>query len=427
MTNLNVIDLTGKTLNELKELEAQIVKTLNNSPVKLDGESEIITNLEAVRARIEEIETAEAEATIENGSTVKFEGDNDLYTVSQWDGKKGWAQDENGAGWYFVASQVKVVESEATAEANTQEIETAPEYWEFDNFDYKTEGEQPWDNEEEFVDKSGAWDDKETEAPQADSLQKAKQYLSKGKSDKQILSKLTGLNTSLSDAKRVLSEAKKATTKAIPRLKPRIVTNYGDVLSVQASSGHYCRPRIDGLEVYESYEVMLDGFYLKGVLKGESPTIDKDGCYLMAFVSQEVINEYIKQRGGIYKKVDSFEDAQAIASKVRDSRKGNYPSVDLTTQATALIDAKYDDQYDFICQAPEGEWRAVLEIIFEGADPVLWERRRESYDPNHRAKTAAKSAKRKARRKSRQKNGGSVYSKNQKLNGTMAGLPLAMC
>ena len=46
---------------------------------------------------------------IENGCTVKFIGETEEYEVSEWDGSRGWAGDEDGRGWYFTASQVTVV------------------------------------------------------------------------------------------------------------------------------------------------------------------------------------------------------------------------------------------------------------------------------------------------------------------------------
>ena len=49
---------------------------------------------------------------IENGCTIRFIGEVEEFEVSEWDGSKGWASDENGRGWYFVASQVEVVDCE---------------------------------------------------------------------------------------------------------------------------------------------------------------------------------------------------------------------------------------------------------------------------------------------------------------------------
>ena len=47
---------------------------------------------------------------IENGCIVRFiNGDSEQFQVSEWDGQRGWAGDEDGRGWYFTASQVVVV------------------------------------------------------------------------------------------------------------------------------------------------------------------------------------------------------------------------------------------------------------------------------------------------------------------------------
>ena len=46
---------------------------------------------------------------IENGCIVRFIGSSEEFTVSNWDGKRGWAGDEDNRGWYFTEDQVKVV------------------------------------------------------------------------------------------------------------------------------------------------------------------------------------------------------------------------------------------------------------------------------------------------------------------------------
>jgi hypothetical protein len=98
----------------------------------------------------------------------------------------------------------------------------------------------------------------------------------------------------------------------------------------------------------------------------------------------------------------------------------------LNDEAEALIDAPYAQQYDFICQAPQDKWETVLQIIFEGADPEWWANKRESYDPNWQAKASKKAQKRKKAHKAYCVNGPSVYPlKKHKLNGTTVGLELA--
>lgn len=46
---------------------------------------------------------------IENGCKIRFIGETEEFTVSQWDGRRGWAGDEDNAGWYFTEDQVIVV------------------------------------------------------------------------------------------------------------------------------------------------------------------------------------------------------------------------------------------------------------------------------------------------------------------------------
>jgi hypothetical protein len=408
---------------------------------------------------------------IDNGTIVKFEGDNDLYEVTQWDGKKGWAQDENGAGWYFVASQVTVVESEATDEANTQEIETTEAEATkkiTDDFKrhlgnlnpqkayYKEEVEflisefvmgYGQDLESTFIEisKEHKFTTKETEATEAEAT-------------KATISKLDGLDKGSIKVKcnyplgsseflitreslLVLTQGGSATennksslelgeTWAINELK-----NTYNMVSVEITDGLITKTVTQAEATAEATTPQKKGLTL--TIRTDIWRLDvgdkfyKNGYKTPYQVLESLKDGFVKcvHRGKISR---ISENSQVDAIVTKFGQVADYAlktqATDLTAQATALIDAKYDDQYDFICQAPADSWRAVLEIIIPGACPILWERRRASYDPDHRVKTAAKIAKRKARRKSRQKNGGSVYpSKKAKLNGTMAGLPLAMC
>ena len=56
---------------------------------------------------------------VENGTKVKFADESGEFTVSQWNGQRGWAGDEDGNGWFFTADQVVVVE--AAEEENSDE------------------------------------------------------------------------------------------------------------------------------------------------------------------------------------------------------------------------------------------------------------------------------------------------------------------
>lgn len=71
---------------------------------------------------------------IENGCFVKFKPDyhddpNEIFRVSQWDGNKGWAESEDGGGWYFTASQVTVTECpHSRVDVFTKKIASATRY-----------------------------------------------------------------------------------------------------------------------------------------------------------------------------------------------------------------------------------------------------------------------------------------------------------
>jgi len=54
----------------------------------------------------------------ENGCKVKFDGDDEEFTVSQWDDQRqrGWAADAEGNGWYFSTSDNVTVTAPAPEE-----------------------------------------------------------------------------------------------------------------------------------------------------------------------------------------------------------------------------------------------------------------------------------------------------------------------
>lgn len=58
----------------------------------------------------------ESSKPIENGSRISFKpeyGDpGEAFIVSQWDGRRGWAGDLDGRGWYFTADQVNLIGEE---------------------------------------------------------------------------------------------------------------------------------------------------------------------------------------------------------------------------------------------------------------------------------------------------------------------------
>ena len=80
--------------------------------------------------------------------------------------------------------------------------------------------------------------------------------------------------------------------------RPRIVCKDGYSVSVQASGFHYCQPRVDGADKYESVEL--------GFPNREDPLIndyaEDDGDLtrtVYGYVPVEVVNELIEKHGGI--------------------------------------------------------------------------------------------------------------------------------
>lgn len=112
---------------------------------------------------------------------------------------------------------------------------------------------------------------------------------------------------------------------------------------------------------------------------------------------------------------------EAVRVKIQDIK-----ATDLTQQAHTLTDAPFAQQLDFICTAPEDNWKELLEIVLPGACPKHWANKRKAYDPDWQAKASKKAQKRKQARKAYAKNGRSVYpSKKHNNNGTYNGLGLS--
>lgn len=71
---------------------------------------------------------------IQDGCKITFKPDyhdnpKEIFTVSQWDGVRGWAESEDGGGWYFTASQVTVAEcTHPTVDVYTKVIASATLY-----------------------------------------------------------------------------------------------------------------------------------------------------------------------------------------------------------------------------------------------------------------------------------------------------------
>lgn len=79
-------------------------------------------------------------------------------------------------------------------------------------------------------------------------------------------------------------------------IKPRIQLADGTDISVQASSGHYCTPRCDGLANYSAVEV---GFPDDIEFFHEyAERYDDEYSGVAGWVPLELVNEYIHSRGG---------------------------------------------------------------------------------------------------------------------------------
>jgi len=72
--------------------------------------------------------------------------------------------------------------------------------------------------------------------------------------------------------------------------KPILCTD-GTVISVQASSGHYCSPKSDGAFAYSAVEVLID--------KPNDPEGYNKTDKLHTWMSAETLMELIKEHGGI--------------------------------------------------------------------------------------------------------------------------------
>lgn len=81
------------------------------------------------------------------------------------------------------------------------------------------------------------------------------------------------------------------------RVRPHIITKRGGGLSVQASSGHYCSPRIDGAAQYTMVEVWWDGDHTPKPLRPYLSEWDRKGP--ASYVPVDVVNRLIARRGGL--------------------------------------------------------------------------------------------------------------------------------
>ena len=82
--------------------------------------------------------------------------------------------------------------------------------------------------------------------------------------------------------------------------RPRIVCNDGYSVSVQASRYHYCSPRIDGAEQYESVELLFPNMEDE-LINDYEVYSDYDDCNwsIYHYVPIEIVNVLIEKHGGI--------------------------------------------------------------------------------------------------------------------------------
>ena len=79
--------------------------------------------------------------------------------------------------------------------------------------------------------------------------------------------------------------------------RPRLLCNDGFSISVQASSFHYCRPQLDGVQNYESVEL---GFPSKeDELINDYAEDDNYTETVYGYVPIEVVERLIEKHGGI--------------------------------------------------------------------------------------------------------------------------------
>lgn len=78
----------------------------------------------------------------------------------------------------------------------------------------------------------------------------------------------------------------------------KMTLNDGTVMSVQASHFHYCSPRIDNADCYDSVEVGFPSCEIAEIMEyAEDPDHPTDTVY--GRVPVEILNQVIDSRGGI--------------------------------------------------------------------------------------------------------------------------------
>ena len=85
---------------------------------------------------------------------------------------------------------------------------------------------------------------------------------------------------------------------SLKRLCPRMVCNDGFVMSVQASSGHYCNPRVDNAGWYNSVEIGYPSTEEPLIMEyAENEDAPTDTVY--GYVPVIVVDAVIEKHGGL--------------------------------------------------------------------------------------------------------------------------------
>lgn len=83
-------------------------------------------------------------------------------------------------------------------------------------------------------------------------------------------------------------------------VRPCIIMEDGERMSVQASRTHYCDPRIDSAAYYSSFEIGFPTF-IDERLRAYAEKWDDPTDTIYAYVPREIIVEIIDDHGGISK------------------------------------------------------------------------------------------------------------------------------
>lgn len=88
------------------------------------------------------------------------------------------------------------------------------------------------------------------------------------------------------------------------RARPMLVCNDGLELSVQASAGHYCTPKQDGIQEYNSVEVYADAEAWNGLTENEQRMLshghrDDGGGICAGWTPVAVVEQIVENHGGI--------------------------------------------------------------------------------------------------------------------------------